>query len=254
MNEPRAVLDGLPGFGDAVIVSRLEGGVASRSYRVSHGQEILVLRIDTPEAARLGLDRRREHAVIEAVAAAGLGIAAIHCDPASGVLLRRWLPGRPWTREDLGQPRNLERLAAVLRRLHGVPFSGPRFDPLAAAARYAEQLGGEEALGHLRRLAGLHAQLPAVEPVLCHNDLVCDNVLQAGGPVLIDWEYAAPGDPFFDLAVVVEHHELGGDLASVLLRAYLGRPPQVEEERRLRVQCAFYRELLGLWNLRLRDL
>jgi thiamine kinase-like enzyme len=72
--------------------------------------------------------------------------------------------------------------------------------------------------------------------------------------VLIDWEFAAPGDALFDLAVVVQHHELGNDLAGVLLQAYLGRPPTTTEQSRFGAQRAFYRDLLSLWNLRLRDL
>jgi len=254
MNEARVVLDGIPGFVDATIESRLDGGLASRSYRVKRNGGLFVLRIDKPEAARLGLNRAAEHAVIRAVAGAGLGPGAVYCEPDAGVLLRPFIPGRPWTRDDLLQPENLVRLADRLRRLHDVPFAGSRFDPVSAAMRYAEQLGSDQARAHLQRLRNIHASVEPVEPVLCHNDLVCRNILEAGGPVLIDWEFAAPGDPLFDLAVVVQHHDLGNDLAGAFLQAYLGRPPRTGEQARFGAQCALYRELLDLWNLRMRDL
>jgi thiamine kinase-like enzyme len=254
VSDPSGVLKSIPGFEAAVIDSRLDGGLVSRSYRVACNGEWFVLRIDTPEAARLGLNRTVEHAVIRAVAAAGLGPGVVHCDPDAGVLLRPFIPGRPWTRADLLRPANLERLADRLRRLHGVPPAGPRFDPVAAAARYVEQLGSDEARERLQRLGEIHASLEPVEAVLCHNDLVCQNILEAKSPVLIDWEFAAPGDPLFDLAVVVQHHGLGKDLAGVLLQAYLGRPPTAGEQARLGSQCALYRELLSLWNLRMRGL
>jgi thiamine kinase len=254
MNEARVVLDGIPGFVDATIESRLDGGLASRSYRVKRNGGLFVLRIDKPEAARLGLNRAAEHAVIRAVAGAGLGPGAVYCEPDAGILLRPFIPGRPWTRDDLLQPENLVRLADRLRRLHDVPFAGSRFDPVSAAMRYAEQLGSDQARAHLQRLRNIHASVEPVEPVLCHNDLVCRNILEAGGPVLIDWEFAAPGDPLFDLAVVVQHHDLGNDLAGAFLRAYLGRPPRTGEHARFGAQCALYRELLDLWNLRMRDL
>jgi thiamine kinase len=254
MKEARAVLEGIPGFGAATIEARLDGGASSRSFRVSRDGECFVLRIDTPEAARLGLDRAMEQSVIRAVAGAGLGPGAVHCDPDAGVLLRPYIPGRPWARDDLLRPENLERLADRLRRLHDVPFTGPRFDPMAAAARYVEQLGSDEARAYLQRLGDIHASLEPVEAVLCHNDLVCRNILEANGPVLIDWEFAAPGDPLFDLALVVQHHGLGNGLARVFLQAYLGRSSTVAEQARFSAQCALYRELLGLWNLRLRDL
>jgi len=254
MSEARMVLEGIPGFVDATIESRLDGGLASRSYRVKRNGGLFVLRIDKPEAARLGLNRAAEHAVIRAVAGAGLGPGAVYCEPDAGVLLRPFIPGRPWTRDDLLQPENLVRLADRLRRLHDVPFAGSRFDPVSAAMRYAEQLGSDQARAHLQRLRNIHASVEPVEPVLCHNDLVCRNILEAGGPVLIDWEFAAPGDPLFDLAVVVQHHDLGNDLAGAFLQAYLGRPPRTGEQARFGAQCALYRELLDLWNLRMRDL
>jgi hypothetical protein len=38
-------------------------------------------------------------------------------------------------------------------------------------------------------------------PVICHNDLSPDNVVRAaGGPVIIDWDLAAPGTRIWDLA------------------------------------------------------
>ena len=249
MKDPSRVLQAIPGFGTAVVDSRLEGGVASRSYLVRQNGAPFVLRVDTPEAGRLGLDRAAERRVYRAVSEAGLGPDAVHFDPASGVLIRPFVPGRPWTRDDLARPENLARLAGLLRRLHAVPFSGRRFDPVAAAARYVKQVGSEAARAHYRSLASFHAALEAVQPVLCHNDLVCQNVLEADGPVLIDWEFAAPGDPFFDLAVVVQHHGLGDDLSGVLLRGYLKRPPTGSEESRFDSWCAFYRELLALWEL-----
>ena len=119
MNAARVVLDGIPGFANATIESRLDGGVASRSYRVKHNGGLFVLRIDTPEAARLGLNRKAEHAVIRAVAGAGLGPGAVYCEPEAGVLLRPFIPGRPWTRDDLLQPKNLARLADRLRGWFG---------------------------------------------------------------------------------------------------------------------------------------
>ena len=251
MKDPSQVLQAIPGFGDAVVDSRLEGGAASRSYLVSQNGASFVLRIDTPEAERLGRDRAAERRVCRAVSEAGLGPDAVHFDPASGVLIRPFIPGRPWTREDMARPENLARLAGLLRRLHAIPCSGRRFDPVAAAARYVEQVGSEAARAHFRSLASFHAALEPVQPVLCHNDLVCQNVLEADGLALIDWEFAAPGDPFFDLAVVVQHHGLGNDLAGVLMRGYLKRPPTGSEESRFNSWRAFYRELLSLWELRL---
>ena len=88
---------------------------------------------------------------------------------------------------------------------------------------------------------------------MCHNDLVAENMIDTPGRglLLIDWEYAGMGDPFFDLAVVVRHHDLAQDLAKEFFEAYLQRAPSEAETERFGLQCDLYAALLDLWNLRI---
>jgi thiamine kinase-like enzyme len=59
--------------------------------------------------------------------------------------------------------------------------------------------------------------------VLGHNDLLNGNLLLVDGQIrLIDWEYAAMADPFFDLANFSSHHDLDEDGDRALLTAYFG--------------------------------
>jgi thiamine kinase len=254
VSDPRAVLARIPGFAAGRVESRLASGVTGESFHVTRNGESYVLRIDTPEAARLGLDREAERAVYGTLAASGLAPDLVHADPVGGILLRPFVPGRAWTPADLQRPENLQRLAVVLRRLHSLPPAGWAFDPLAAARRYADQVGTARADDLFERVAEAFGALEPDTPALCHNDLVCRNILSGErGVWLIDWEYAGTGDPYFDLAVVVQHHDLGDELARILLQAYLGRQAESAHEQRLAAQCRFYRELLNLWNLRLRN-
>ena len=250
MSGPLDILASIPGFTGATVESRLSAGPTNDSYEILNRGGRYVLRIDRPAAARLGLDRERERSVIDAVAAAGLAPAPAWHDPEAGVLIRAYIPGRAWSRSDLSEPGNPERLAALLRRLHAHDPVGPRFDPLAAAVRYAEQLGTGAARALCLDAARTSRDIEPVAPVLCHNDLVCGNILEGESLSLIDWEYAAAGDPFFDLAIVVAHHGLPPALAPQVLGAYLQREPEQAEVRRLEAQCRLYRTLLRLWNLR----
>ena len=152
---------------------------------------------------------------------------------------------------DLARPGKLERLAGLLRKLHGVAPFGAAFDPLAAARRYAAQLGNEQSRSILHRCEKLMRAISTgpVGQALCHNDLVCRNVLEGKRLMLIDWEYAGAGDPFFDLAVVVRHHGLDLESAQGFLGAYLGRSASARETELLTLQCGFYQCLLELWEL-----
>lgn len=176
----------------------------------------------------------------------------MYFEPAEGLYLREFQAGRSWTQSDLENPENLARLARLLRTLHALEPVGVVFDPLAAARRYAAQLGTEQARSIVGRAEKQVKRFAAdsLRPALCHNDLVCQNVLEGERLMLIDWEYAGIGDPFFDLAVLVQHHGLDKALARCLLENYLGRAAHSDEAEHLSQQCDFYQCLLELWNLR----
>ena len=249
-----AILRALPGMDRARVVSGLADGPTNTTFLVQSGDDRFVLRLDKPQAGVLGLNRDRERAVCRALAKAGLAPAFLYWDLAEGVCLRPFIEGRCLGREDLLEEATLRGLAATLRRLHGLPPVGARFDPAASAQRYAGQLATPEAARLARRVeekAVILARQPA-RLALCHNDLVAENMLASAQQevLLIDWEYAAVGDPLFDLAVVVRHHGLGRDLARSFLEDYLQRPPTAAEAQRFSLQCGLYDALLALWNLR----
>jgi thiamine kinase-like enzyme len=112
-------------------------------------------------------------------------------------------------------------------------------------------LGTTQAGNLFGQVASAYALIEPGPQALCHNDLVCQNVLEGDGLALIDWEYAGMGDPFFDLAIVVQHHELEENLARHFLAAYLQHQPDEKELERLAKQRRFYKALLNLWNLRI---
>lgn len=248
MRSAVTVLEQVPGFAGAKVVAQLSDGPTNASFEIEQGGERFVLRTDKPAAAEFGLERTAEREVIAALAAAGLGERAVYFDAQSGIYLRSFMPGRSWTAEDLQNPSNLERLAELLKRVHRLPPAGPLFDPVGAASRYAAQLGTAEAREIFRDIEREFPTLKADRPVLCHNDLVHTNILESDQLMLIDWEWAGAGDPYFDLAIVVQHHELGRELGSHFLAAYLGEEPSSAEWERLDQQCHFYKLVLSLWN------
>jgi aminoglycoside phosphotransferase (APT) family kinase protein len=250
----REALDRLPGMAGARVVEQLADGPTNSSYRVQRGDEMYVLRLDKPEAAELGLRRDNERLVCEALAAAGLTNPFLHFDPESGTCLRRFVPGRCLRPADLLDPGTLSALGRVLRRLHDLPPVGAEFAPLAAARRYASQLNTPASAMLLEQAEAITDILTDFErqPAICHNDLLAENILDtgAGKLLLIDWEYVAIGDPWFDLAVIVAHHGLPREAAAHLLAAYLDGPVSDHDRVHLELQCGFYRCLLVLWNRR----
>lgn len=231
----------------------------STTYRVTVDGRQAVLRVDGPGAAQLGLDRAAEVAVLGAVAAAGLGPACLASDLAAGTLLTTWLPGRPLTGADLRDPAHLVRAADLLSGLHALPATGPVLDLPVAVDRYARLAGaGAAELAEATRAALRDCRADGRETTcLCHNDPTPGNFIagEDGRLWLIDWEYAALGDPAFDLAGLAEGAALDRAADDVLLAAYFRRPATAPERglhrrwRRLAgLLAALWSAALGIGN------
>lgn len=240
----------IPGFAGSSVLQQLSNGPTNSSFLLERGDEKFVLRLDKPAARELGLDRENEEQALNVLAEAGLAPLPVYYNVSSGILLRPWLEGRTWTAEQMKDKGNLSRLARLFRQLHSVAPAGNVFDPLGAARRYARQLGPGKPAGIIERAEQLANELAAwpEAPVLCHNDPVCHNILEGASLVLIDWEYAAVGDRYFDIAVALQHHGVEDASSRFFLETYLDRKARPDEWRHLTKQRNFYQILLQLWK------
>jgi len=250
---PAQRLGGHPGLGDIRFIRRLSGGGGwNETWLAARGEERLVVRLDTPAVAALGLDRHAETAVLRSIAGRWLGPKLVYSDAERGVLVTSLLEGRTCTPAMLRNPRRLRALGTLLRRLHRTVVTPTGAEPLDLArsvARYASIVGGAWARSTARAAARAiqSASGPRREPALCHNDPVAQNVLCGPALRLIDWEFAAPGDPLFDLAVVVGHNSLNEREARTLLASARGRA-HLSDWRALGHLVDGYEDLRLLWE------
>lgn len=228
MNQPR-LPDEDPALGDIKLVRRLGGGGGwNETWLAARGDERLIVRFDTPAVRMLGLDRAAELGVLRSIRGRGIGPEPVFADPGRGLLVTRELPGRACTPGGLRNPRLLRHLGTTLRRLHETVPSPPNVAPLdlsRSVHHYASLVGGVRARRTAR--AACRSLVAAAghrrKPALSHNDPVAQNILRGPALRLIDWEFAAPGDPLFDLAVVIGHHDLDVGQGRALLGAARGR-------------------------------
>ena len=253
---PELALTTIPGFSHATIRMVLADGPTNKTVLVGNFESKYVLRLDKPCVKELGLDRIAEEEICRLVASAGLSPEPVYYDHPNGITLRRFVSGTNWLESDLRNPRWLKRLAALMRKLHDLPEVRAKFKPGVAIKLYEEQLGTDEARELAKNALELLDQSSEQQDStrLCHNDVLNHNIMDSDKPMLIDWEFAGMGDPYFDLAVTVQHHALGKKLGTVLLNAYLQRKPTEAELDRLWINCEFYAALLKLWTLRVADL
>lgn len=239
---------------DARVLRRLHAGQLKTVWLLARGSERWVLRVDEPGAAGFVPDRRVEFEIQAAAAAAGLApepLAFLPGPPA--VLLSRHAPGRAWRPADLALPDRAEALGRLLRRLHQAALPGPLLDLERQIDGYARMLPASEAR-KLRQpaLRWLARAVDGSPPVLCHNDPTLGNVIGFRRSWLIDWEYAARGDPLFDLAVLACHHALPPATLARIAAACLGGSGQIPWQR-LDAWRHVYDHLLCLWLMALRQ-
>ena len=220
----------------------LDGGITNRNYRVRFGERDCVLRLPGRDTELLGIDRAAERVATERAAALGIAPPLIAAD--DECMVTEWLPGGPIDGDRLRA--DSSSAAHALRAFHQsglqlpVGFWIP--DLLADYVRIIEARGSQ-ITDQYRRTQALVARiaevLPLTDPVPCHNDLLPGNVLAAdadpGHALLVDWEYAGMGHPYFDLANLAVNNEFDEAAQDRLLQAYFDQPPGPARRAALRL-------------------
>ena len=167
-------------------------------------------------------DAGREVAVARWLA--GQGFPAVRAY--AGVAQPAEAAGRPVTFWEFVEGRNGDRgdiavLAGLLSRLHRLPrpegFALPPADPLGRVRRRLEaaSLAAPDKELLLARLEALQAELPGLRFPLAagpvHGDAHVENLMiTAGGPVVIDFERFAWGQPEWDLSMTTTEWQTAG--------------------------------------------
>lgn len=213
---------------------RLGGGAIQENWRVDleivggerHGRHALVLRTSAPSGVAVSWSREQEFAVLQVAHRAGVTVPEpwLCCaEPAvigRPFYLMRWQPGDARGHKLVRDPavlaagdRLVAQLAQELAALHRVapPVTGLGFMPepqgspaQARIAEYRAHLDGMDAVEPvlewaLTWLARAAPDWP--QPCLIHGDFRTGNYLVVDGELsaVLDWEFAAFGDPREDL-------------------------------------------------------
>lgn len=241
--KPPDVLPLLPASWQKSTWRPLDGGLSNRNWLLECDGRKAVLKIDE-SPRRPPFNTRREEASIQTVAAdRGLANPVLYVE--DQIYLSEYVDGSVWQVSSLRDADNLRALAAALRRLHALPLTGRAFDSRSAATEYAAMIkrGGDA----VESCLAIVQTTPEPERLCCcHNDLVAENILSTPAIRFLDWEYACDNDPLFDLATIVEHHQLPERHVSIFLDAYFDGDGECWQAK-LAEQRRHYAALLCLW-------
>ncbi len=189
-------------------------GTTNATFKVQTGQGVFVVRLHEPLTVDMGVDRVREATLHRIAAEAGIASGILAADPQGRYLVTEFLEGSPWREADFDDAQHLQRLLAVLARLHSLPAPQvPALDLEVLLDRHVACLSAEDPLAatvwsadvaRARDILGRQGEASRTACIV-HGDPTHTNLI-GNQPHLIDWEYAAVGDPLGDIACLAAYY------------------------------------------------
>ena len=201
-------------------------GLTNQAYLLQLETGNYVLRIASRNSEKLDINRQAEFQIQQCLAQAGLTAKVRYKAPDNSYWLRDYVEGRSLTADDLTMP-NLRLMVRTLKQIHQLPVrqETPQLKVEEKAEHYWQML--EQSLRTDMQALRLELQekmagFPAGQLSLCHLDPTPANWIQktSGELVLLDWEYAAIGHPWWDIAALLQQAELSSSQKHELLSSY----------------------------------
>ncbi len=219
-------------YGEPKILHRLNGAKTNEVYLIELDGERQVLRLEGLNSTLLGINRPLELHIQQLASAAGLAPKVIFSDVERGIMLTEYIDGRGWSHNDILCSNTSHQLTQLVADIQVLPAVESATGPFYWVTQYRQGLqnrGAEDDARLLEVLALFHEE---IEPVLRkegserqwmgHSDLVAENLIfdLKGNLFALDWEYAGLRHPLFDLATVVENHDLTECASAALLTQF----------------------------------
>lgn len=220
--------------GPTTTITRIAAGLSGAGvYRVEAAGQTYVLKVaaggEPIEAWRQSLDIQRR------AGEAGVAPRVIHHDEARRAVVSEHVPDRGFAAR-LFDPQSrdaaIRQLGETIRRVHALPLPANAVwrDPRAMIAPMWAGLAEFTVPTFARTtIDQVLAETPPPRQrplVTSHNDVNPSNLVFDGARLLLlDWDMAAPNDPFYDLAAVAMFLRMDDATAAALIAAYDAAPP-----------------------------
>ena len=198
INELKPVLS----LSDNACLTELQSGEVNRVYKLKDGET----RFAVKSLARdefSGINRFHQFLLQEQLAHREIAPAPVWLNKAQDLWVESWLEKR--LEQEIADSDKPGILAGVLAQIQKQPITVRPLDLPKRLFHYVEKAGLEEDDPLVKQTQQIIRQyaldyVPAEHLVLCHNDLSWGHIQSLDPVMIVDWEYAAMGNRFFDLA------------------------------------------------------
>lgn len=219
---------------EQVTFTQLEQGLTNANWLITPNNtpnQQFVLRINAENSKQLHIDRQTEIEITQAIQP--LNVCPNICFQHESNLywLRPFIQGRTLAQHnETLNPATLKEIAHILKKTHNIPINPnwPELDLLNRLDFFWQQIVKANP-EHSAPLSQLQFEVNnKIQPqqlenkTLCHFDCNLHNWIKdrTGKLYLIDWEYAALGNPAYDLAVLCDSAKLTSKQIQILLDSY----------------------------------
>ena len=227
----------------------IENGFCNENYNIN---DAFVLRIPKNNADET-LNYKHENIVYKTIEPLKISEKVVYFDENTGIKISKFVHN---ARQYKTTPTNeqITYLAKTLKKLHSsklkVPFGYQMFYRLSI---YKKSLFEDEYIDtkiEKQIIKDVQKIFAKDEMVLCHNDLVQNNLLfKFNGLTLIDWEYSGMNNFYFDLASFISENNLNDEQKEFFLSKYFGAKLNDLKRKKVNIFINFLDLLFYYWGL-----
>ncbi|MBU3022285.1 phosphotransferase [Aestuariibacter sp. A3R04] len=208
------------GLSDQATLLSLRHGAVNTVYKLSDGARFFAVKV-MGDGGVTGVDHEVQFALQKRVADKKLAPTPVWLSPGRDIWVEQWVSDP----NKLSDDALVSALAYGLCQIHQCRVRAPALNLAKRWRRHiqlAKPVLPAQILRQAERLIVRHNLADDNNPawVLCHNDLSFSHILDAKTPLITDWEYAALGNRYFDLAASAHINGLSASAQHSLFSQY----------------------------------
>lgn len=231
-------------------VIALQDGFSNSSYLINSEKVFRLKKMsDSPFYST-----QAEGKILQLITPNRIGPRLFYFDYETGNMIDRYIEGdHRFLRADVTLE-ELESLAKLLLRLHAIKGCTTEFYPEQRFSSYKTRSANDLKDPDEDKVRAIVYGFFKQEPlVLCHNDLVHDNVIiepESKKITLIDFEFAGLNNPVFDLASVLSENDIEDpDKCRYFIKAYYGKDLGENQKKKVALTMLYEDYLWYYWAL-----
>lgn len=200
----------------------MAGGDVNQSYKLICGESQYFLKIFA-QCHLIPHDRHTIYSLQTQLALLGIAPQPIYLSDKQEFQVEQWVDRPCLATVDLPRSKKIKELAAALWQIHSLRVPAQKLDLPGIWQGYRDRAAlcdDAELAEEVERCQQLWLSSCQQDQVLCHNDLAMGHVMLGQPSLVLDWEYAATGNRFFDLASCAIINGLDPEEINLLQQSY----------------------------------